>query len=65
MKLTEKWLSWRLATINQNDILLYINNRVGQQVIPTYMKSSPYKVYTWNNVSKSNHKQWAFKIWHW
>jgi len=29
-----------------NNILLYINNRIGQQVIPTYMKSSPYKIYT-------------------
>ena len=34
---------------------LYINNRIGQQVIPTYMKSSPYKVYTLINDSKTKH----------
>jgi hypothetical protein len=27
-----------------NNIWLYINNRIGQQVIPTYMKSSPYNL---------------------
>jgi len=34
---------------------LYINNRIGQQVIPTYVKSSPYKIYTWINDSKTKH----------
>ena len=41
-----------LVVIRFNNILLYINNRIGQQVIPTYMKSSPYKLYTWINDSK-------------
>jgi hypothetical protein len=27
------------------------------QVIPTYMKSSPYKIYTWINDSKTKHRQ--------
>jgi hypothetical protein len=28
-----------------------------QQVIPTYMKSSPYKLYTWIDDSKTKHRQ--------
>jgi hypothetical protein len=38
-----------------NNMLLYINNRIGQQVIPTDMKSPPYKIYTWINDSKTKH----------
>jgi len=43
--------------IRFNNMLLYINNRIGQQVIPTYMRSSPYKLYTWINDSKTKHRQ--------
>ena len=37
------------------NILLYIKNMIGQQVIPIYVKSSPYKMYTLINDSKTKH----------